>query len=289
MILMLSLCLYCTGCRVSNTKIQDTIPTKTISGKILFRDPLIEGMDKPDQGLVLLDPFTTAMTPAGIFGGNARFMGNSSKLLVNEAQGKVVLFDLETKETIQVYQADTPYISAVEISYVDERHFSVVEENKLILVNIENGEKRIIAEDIGNSIHSWSNDGTTLYYSVHSEGKNDQIVRLNVKTDQKEYLFDGFSPKVSKDGNLIAYFLDGDRTKLIVKELNGKKQWEYTAPMVNFCLSPNGEYIATVEWWRGIEFYMGCTVKIVDYKAGKTQTVVPKYAGGQCYDIDWAE
>lgn len=31
------------------------------------------------------------------------------------------------------------------------------------------------------------------------------------------------------------------------------------------------------------------TVKIVDYKTGNAQTVVPKYANGQCYDIDWAE
>lgn len=276
------------GCEILNTEPQKE-PTKTISGKILFRDPLTEGRDKPDQGLVLLDPLTSSITPIEIFGGKARFMGQNSKVIVDIAQGKVVLFDLQTKETIPVYQAETPYISTIDMSYVDEKHFSVVEESKLILVNIEDGTKKIIVEDIGNGVHSWNGDGKIVYYSMYStEGKN-QIVKLNVETGQREYMFDGICPHVSRNGNLIAYFPDGNKTKLIVKELEGKNQWEYTAPMVNFCLSPDGESIASVEWWRGVGFYMGCTVKIVDYKTGKAQTVVPKYAGGQCFDIDWAE
>ena len=293
MTLIVNLCFNFIGCGDPTTNIPIEL-TKTISGKILFRDPLVEGMNKPNQGLVLLDSQSTAITPIGIFGGNARFMGNTSKILVDTGLGEIELYDIDTKNTIQVYQAETPYISSIDISYVDEKHFSVTEENKMFLVNIQdNSKKKIVEEKNSIGTHSWCNNGKNVYYSAYTVAENNQVLnqifKLNVETGQREYLYDGIYPKVSKDGRLIAYFPNGDRTKLIIKELNGKGQWEYTAPMVKFCFSPDGEYIASVERWRGPWYYEGYTVKIVDYKTGNAQTVVPKYANGQCYDIDWAE
>ncbi len=282
-------CLSLVGCNVSGTNSQKELNTKAISGKILFRDPLIDKSNTPDQGLVLLDPFTTAITPIGIFAGNARFTGSATKVLVDTALGKVELFDLETKESVQVYQSEIPFIQGLDIAYVDEKHFSLVEESKLILVNIMDGFKKVIAEDVGNHIHSWSGDGKTVYYSMHPTDENNKICRLNIETNKKEILFDGIAPRVSKDGNLIAYYSNDTDEKLIVKDLQSDHEWKYDGAPVKFCLSPDGEYVAVVEQWRGPWFYAGHTVKIWDYKANKSQTVVPKYANGQCVDIDWIE
>lgn len=287
---MASLCFSSFKCKGSDRNA--SIDLNTISGKILFRDPLIEGNVNLDKGLVLLDPLTTEITPIGIFGGNARFTSLATKILVGVAN-TVELFDVETKEKVLVYQSKNLAQAGGDIAYVDETHFSIAESNKIILVDLQNGSETEVVEATGIRTHSWSKDGETVYYSTYttedSNKVSNHIFKLNIKTGQKEYLFDGICPKVSQDGDLIAYFPDRNRTKLIVRELDGENLWEYTAPMVDFCFSPGGEYIASVEWWRGPWYYDGYTVKILDYKIGKAQTIVPKYANGQCFDIDWAE
>jgi len=266
---------------------QNELNTKTISGKILFRDPMIEGGTE-SQGLVVLDPFTTKITPIGIFGENARFMGATSKVLVGSVN-KIEMFDISTKEAVEVYKIDNPATKGGNIAYVDEKHFSIVEESRLLLVNIENRTKTIITEDVGNGIHSWSGNGKTVYYSTHPAGEKNKICRLNIETNKKEVLFDGIAPRVSKDGNLLAYYTAGTNGKLIVKDLQSNQEWKYDGAPVKFCFSPDSRYIAVVEYWRGPWYFDGYTVKIWDYKENKSQTVVPKYAQGQCFDIDWAE
>lgn len=280
-------CLTLVGCNLSNTDSDEKLNTNTISGKILFRDPIIEGGTK-SQGLVILDPSTTSITPIGVYGENARFMGSASKVLVGSVN-EIEIFDILTKEIVYVYQIDNPSTQGGEIAYVDENHFSIVEGDKLILVDIQNNSKTVIAEDIGNGIHSWSSDGNNVYYSTHPEGENNKICRLNIETNKKEILFNGITPRISNDGNFVAYSSDGMNRKLIVKDLQNGEEWGYDGSPVKFCFSPDSEYIAVVEYWREPWYFDGYTVKIWDYKAGKTQIVVPKYANGQCWDIDWAE
>ena len=268
------------------------IPKKNfdnLSGKILFRDPLSDGTKKPDQGLVLLDPLTKVINPIGIHGYNSKFMGSISKILVEKGSGKIGIYDVLTKETKQVYQSENPSTQSYKIGYINEDHFSIVDRGQLILVNINDGSKKVLTEDIGIDIHSWSGDGNTVYYSLYSNNQKDSLYKLNIVTNTKEFLFEGRCPQVSKDGTLIAYIPDYQKSVLKVKQLNGKNEWEYYGPVLKYCFSPNGQYLATVEYWRGFGYYDGYTVKILDYKTGKTQTVVPKYANGQCWDIDWEE
>lgn len=286
LLLITLLCLLLNGCATNGQQqAPSELSTKTINGKILFRDPMINGSN--DRGLVLLDPFTTEITPIGFFGGAARFMDSTSKIIAEKGIGTIMLFDTDTKESSILYETQNQQLTTYNIAYAGNNRFSVVDSSKLVLINIETGEQTILTEDLGNSEHCWSGDGKYVYYSSRPESTN-QINRLNTETGEKDYLLDGIRPRISKDGSLLAYMTYGLDEKLIIKELNGEKEWVYPGAALMYCFSPDGQYLAVVEYWRGPWFYDGYTVQIWDFKAGKKQTVVPRYANGQCCDIDWA-
>lgn len=283
---ILLLCFLLYGCTTNRQQPEQArLNTKTIEGKILFRDPMINGVN--DRGLVLLDPFTTEITPIDFSGGIARFMGSTSKIITEKGIGTIELFDTDTKEGTILYETQNQQLTTYNIAYAGNNQFSVVDGSQLILVNIGTEEQTILTEDLGNSEHCWSGDGKYVYYSSRPESTN-QINRLNIETGEKDYLLDGIRPRISKDGSLLAYMTYGLDEKLIIKELNGEKEWVYPGAALMYCFSPDGQYLAVVEYWPGPWFYDGYTVKIWDFKAGKEQTVVPRYANGQCCDIDWA-
>ncbi len=277
--LLIGLCVF-----VVHEMFFSDIPDGALSGKIQVRNPWENDFAKIKESYAFIDAETAEIIPSGIPHTLLCFMGNGSKVLIN-IDNDAVLYDMETKEAISVYTPDEAEGSIIdwEYSYVDEQHFSIAQWSKLILVDIETGEKRVIAEDVGSAVHSWANDGKTVYYS--SEG---EIVKLNVETGQKTYMFKGSHPQVSKDGELIAYYPDRPN-QVIVQELNGENRWKYRAPVMDFCFSPDGKYLACFQWWRGWGLYFGGTLKIADYKTGRTKTVIPKFNAGQCYDIDWVE
>lgn len=281
-ILILGVCLF----RFYSSN-RNHISLESLSGVILLEGPITEE-ENSLYDLVLFDPVSSAITHTDVYGESAIFMGKRSIILENII-GEMSLHNLETKETNFVYQSEETDISC--IAYVDENHFSIVEKNNLVLVDMETGEREVLVKGIGNDIHSWSPDGKTVYFSVCPEGENQQIFMLNVETSQKEYLFDGWSPKISNDGKLIAYCPDDSFSRLVVKELNGDDQWEYRAPIEVFCFSPNGNHLATIERGQGsgTGLYLCCTVRVVDYKTGKRETVIPKNGSGNYSIIDWSE
>ena len=285
LILLLIIC-SCLFWHIYKTK---ELQLTNISGKILLTDPLSYKENHIDRGLVLLDPVTTEMYPIGVEAVPAYFVNPSQVLLANFVD-TVELFDIHTKESKVVYQLNKDKVGTQcgEIGCIDKTHFSMVVNNKLILVDIDNNVEKILAEDVGNDKHSWDKNNMTVYYSSTSNGKCDQICSINIESMHKEYLFEGYSPKISNDGNLIAYLTEvGNGKKLIIKELHGDKQWEYNAPIWDFCFDPSGKYIASVEWWRGIGYFQGYMLKIVDYKTNKTKIIVEKYSNGRCFSIDW--
>ena len=266
-----------------------------ISGKILLDDPLAYSADR-FQGLALLDPTTGTVTPLNINSTCAKFMKNSSGVIVEGSKriemvdwetGKidvvytstVEVIDLKTGKTDVVYTSTSDWVFPIKfIAYVDEEYISVVDESTLYLVNILDGTKRVF--DIS-SDHSWTGDGKKLYYSKA------KIYEFNIETEETRELFDGSYPQISKDGSKLAYYESGTDV-LIVKDLKSGEEWKHNNLVKKFCFSPDGKYVATIEYWRGIGVYLGDTVKIWDYENDVVQIVIPKYAGESFY-IDWAE
>lgn len=255
-----------------------SIDLKTLSGQIL-----LQNFSSAEQGLIMFKPSTKEISSIGAYASNARYMGSTSTVLLETGTGKIELFDIKTRETELLYQSNDNTSSISCITYVCKDTISLAEQDKLILINLQDNSKKIVVEDIGNGIHSWSSNAQRVYYS----NKNNQIFELNIETGQKEYLANGTCPKVSQDNNLIAYF-SSDRTKLVIKELNGTQYWEYVAPMINFCFSPNSQYLATIEHSRNFDFPMGYVVKIIDYTKNRAKTIISKYPG-RGFDIDWME
>lgn len=263
------LCFLLVSCMFSQKKINP-------SGKLLMRDPNAGA----NNGLVLLDLHSLNITPTGSLGYDACFMDSDSKFLKG-GFGSISLFDTQTCEETTIYQS----AHDVEFAYANKSYFSVIEKNELFLVDISNGSKELLAGDADNSAHSWNKKGTIVYYT----NKDKKICKLDVETRSKEVLFDGVNPQVSDNGQFVAYIPSWSDNEIIIKDLINNKTWRYHAPIFHFCISPDGEYLAVVEYWRGIGFYSGYKLKIVDYKTNKTQTVLEKYAPGNCFGIDWTE
>jgi len=258
---------------------------KNISGKILFKSPMSSGDTQEYAGLVLLDPLTKEIVSIDIHAGRAKFMGNTSKILADVAGG-VATIDLQSGETnIVCTTFDALSVSA--ISYVNEEYISVTDQYKLYLVNIHDGSNRVLVDSV-TGIHSWSGDGKLLYYSS-GLGEDIAIYVLNLETGEDTYVCKGLNPNVSRDGTKLMYRPDRETREIVVKDLVTGKEWRYNNATVRSCFSPDGEYVAIVEYWRGSGYYLGYSVVIWDYKLDITQVVVPKYANGQCFDIDWAE
>ncbi len=270
------------GCANNGKK---EINADTISGKILFREPMSDGNSISGSDFVTLDPFYCTITPVGFQGSCAKFFGSTSKILIQQELGDVELFDVDTKEKEVVYNTGSNS-SNFEIAYVDDNHFSIADYKNIRLVDIRSGESTVVVEEASGT-HSWCKNGKLLYYatSLDATGKKG-IYSYEVETGKKTFVIDGAVPNISQDGKILAY---QKKDSLYVINLESGKEWKYRCIPFCFCISPDSKYVAVVEYWNGLWFYDGYTVKIWDYVKDETQTVLPRYANGQCSGIDWAE
>lgn len=136
--------------------------------------------------------------------------------------------------------------------------------------------------------HSWSNDGKMLYYASFGYPEPEKICVLNIDTGETKELFRGIYPKISKDGTKLAYFpYPGGTIK--VRDLSNDKEWKINANyFTDFCFSPDGRFICTVE----IPFILsrhGNVVKIWDYKTGASKTLLSSKYYDRSSDLDWIE
>lgn len=267
------------GCNSNNN--QKEINSNTISGKILFKEPMSDGKAISGSDFVTLDPFYCTITPVGFQGSQAKFFGSTSKILIQHDLGNIELFDAATKEKRIVYNTDAGLESSYySTAFVDNSHFSIADFKKICLVDIQSG-KSVVVVNGACGIHSWCENGKVLYYSTDKK-----IYSYNIQTEEKTYITDGINPNISSDGETLAY---QKNNTLYVENLKSGKKWKYKYDPLYFCLSPDSKYVAVVEYWSGTWFYDGYTVKIWDYKKNNSQTILPRYANGQCSGIDWAE
>lgn len=270
------------GCESNDQK---EMNADTISGKILFREPMSDGKSISGSDFVTLDPFYCTITPVGFQGSRAKFFGSTSKILIQQELGDVELFDVATKEKKVVYNTGSKS-SNYRIAFVDGNHFSIADFKNIHLVDVQNGESTVVVDE-ASGIHSWCENGKVLYYATSLNAADKKgIYSYNTQTGEKTYITDGADPNISPDGKILAY---QKKNSLYVKNLESGNEWRYKHTPLYFCLSPDSKYVAVVEYWSGAWFYDGYTVKIWDYKKDNSQTVLPRYANGHCSGIDWAE
>ena len=98
-------------------------------------------------------------------------LSKNNTLLINEYNA-ISEYDLNTKEKTTVYQGETFDYFAV----CNDKLLSLSNDNYIFLYNIETQEKKIIVQDNGSTIYSWSDNGEVLYYS----DKNNKIKSVNI-------------------------------------------------------------------------------------------------------------
>ena len=253
-------------------------------GKIVLNYLFSEDMIGEDPStLVSVDPFTGSVSPISIGINPARIMGNTSIALYN-GHDELETYNLKTKETKTVYETNG-WIRSLE--YVDETHASIVEDKDLFLVNIEDGSKKLLVESVEPE-HSWSSDRKMLYYASFGYPEPEKICVLNIDTGETKELFRGICPKISKDGTKLAYFPDPRRT-MKVRDLSNDKEWTIDANyFTDFCFSPDGRFICTVE----VPFILsrhGNVVKIWDYKTGTSKTLLSSKWIDATSEVNWIE
>ena len=217
------------------------------------------------------------------------FFGSSTKVLyVEELESEnfgVVLYDLTTENREVIYEISNIVkingcIFGLELAYVDDKHFSIGnrQDETIVLVDIDTKEGTVIAKDVFDS-HSWYG-GTILYYA-RMEG----IYAYNTETGENKYIVEGGSPRVSFDGKMLTYSNGG----VYVRNLETGKEWRYMYYSAeDFCMSPDSQYVALFENWKGIVPRKCHTIRIWDYKNYSTYKVVPVFSG--YWDgIDWGE
>lgn len=241
------------------------------SGKLL-----VNGTDANSKynGLMLYDLQDNSLCYTGIPDGafsNACFAGSNVEILYGGLGGTVSLFNLETKENRQIYKSNDG--SDVVFAFAGSGYFSVVDNRKLILINWDNGEQVVLAEDVGNPKHSWTGDGESVYYSNVKK----QICRIEKKSKQNTPLFFGTYAKISGDGKFIAVMNYLDKYALVVKDLQSGQEWRYkNNTPYEFCFSPNGKQIAMVEASETF-LYLGNRIIIWDYNSDTIKLIDDTY------------
>lgn len=270
--------------------------TNGMSGEILLCSPLY--LENSWQGVVTVNPQNKTLTDLRIQGSDACFFDSTHKILVDTGNN-LELFDLKTMEIKTVYESQS--LDALSsFAYAGKKRFSVVdsESKSLILVDLDLQAKTVVAENLVNPEHTWNDSGTVVYYCIDSHmepGSNHRadasvdyestIVKLDLTSGKITKVCNGVNPRLSKDGTKLGY-CDPEHTRVYVLDLEHNSRWVYDAPIHDFCFSPDGLHLATTESWRGFGLFSGDTVRIVDYKTGRTTKIIPK-AQDNRFCIDW--
>ena len=108
---------------------------------------------------------------------------------------------------------------------------SLAQDNYIHIYNIKTKEKKVLVQDNGCEIHSWSDDGKILYYSdVYGKIKS-----FNVMSGESKEIGTGYDPIVC--GTNIAYKSKGE---LIVKNVQTHNEIVYDGKAYSYCFSSDG-------------------------------------------------
>lgn len=215
---------------------------------------------------------------------NYIFAGNKQKLLSNIGN-EIYLYDTYLKSNSLICKVNVADVDIDNIKFINNDYLSFISNDRdIILYNIKSNEQKILATNVMN-IYSYSYNNKKLYYS-----SNNKIYSININTNENEYIIDGNTPIISKNGRILAYYKDTNRNKLIIKDLSDGKIWTINESPNNFVLSPNGNYILMVKQYDDLGIlsifkYLGYKTVIYDYKNKQEMTIIEK-CNYNCM-VDW--
>lgn len=196
-------------------------------------------------------------------------LSKNNTLLINEYNA-ISEYDLNTKEKTTVYQGETFDFFAI----CNDKLLSLSNDNCIFLYNIETQEKKIIVQDNGSTVYSWSDNGEVLYYS----DKNNKIKSVNILSGKIKENGIGRDPVIC--GYDMAY-RNGD--KLIVKNLQTNTEYEYNGKVYSYCFSPTGREVLIedeLSIWTAIKnifrngIVLGHSVVVWDFENNKRNTII---------------
>ncbi len=269
-------------------------------------------MYKYNKELVFTDGDTEKVAPLDLsvvpekdnYARNMCFFGSKSKILLERICGKIELYNVDTNEYTQVYQVENPVVKIHEFDYVDDEHFSIIENNKLLLVNIVTNEKIVIADDaVEYSSVSWTASGKNVYYICEDDTDiRGSVCRLNIHTGKKEKFCFANKVACSPDGRYFAYTtyevhrlfgrvaIEGifdSHFKVYVQDILTGDKWEFDIPAYDYSFSPDGEKLLISCDSREIGSTSGKALRVWDFKNDKSQIILPEIP--LIHDVDWIE
>ena len=201
-------------------------------------------------------------------GSQAKFSGDNAIFI--DRYDKISEYNLITQEENVVYEGETFDFFDI----CNEQHLSLSKDNYIFLYNIETKEKKILVQDNGSNIHSWSDDGTTLYYS----DINNKINSVEILTNEVQEVGEGRDPVVC--GLNIAYKHKG---KLIVKNMKNNDEYTYNSNVYSYCFSPTGKELLIedeMSFWTVIKNFFkndiifGHRIIAWQYESNKKTTII---------------
>ena len=233
------------------------------------------------KGLTVYDCVKDEFQQIDAFGLQAEF-SNRGTILLNRFD-EIKEYDLETKEEKVVYQGEAfDYFTVC-----NDNVLSLSDDSYIFYYNIQTQEKHILVEDNGSEIHSWSDDGTILYYT----DKDYKIISLNVTSGEKKEIGTGYDP-IEQEGN-IAY---KDKESLIVKNISTGKEYKYKGAAYDYCFSPSGNEVLVKDEMSLItgiknfftnDMVLGHRIVVWQFETGKKKTIVDDCLDGSRL-LDWS-
>lgn len=254
-----------------------SIPQNTIDlkGQILLR--------MPEDDMLTIYDLSTKETKKLPLKRNPVFFGNDKILF---ADCNIYEYDLNTNELTTLYESE------VDIDYITVRNnesVSFSKGNLIYLYDTQNDKSTAFIWDNGSEIHSWSDDGNTLYYS----DVNKKIKAVDMNTNKVKEITQGFSPVAN--GLVIAYSMKNNG--LVVKNLQTGTEYKYNGSPFNYLLSPDGKILLIEEQnmpfgtmvkniITGNSNILGGCILAWDYENNlKKDVITDEY----CYIYDWGK
>lgn len=185
---------------------------------------------------------------------------------------KIKLFNFVTKQIEEItslsYEVRYPdLLSNKRISFIDNdgyiHLFDLQSKEDTILYNVGRLDDDAIEISWGKNYEN---------FLISARGK---IYQYSLKTKQKNYIADGFTPTFSKDYSRIAYISPDQGRKLVIMDLATRQKQiiKDTGEVVLISWSPDGKSIAYI---RGSKYYLSdfFELSILDVKSRLTKKVL---------------
>lgn len=192
-------------------------------------------------------------------------------------------YNLDTNEETIIYQGESFDFFAI----CNDNSISISKDNFIFLYEKESKDKKILVQDNGSQIHSWSDDGEILYYS----DVNGNIKTVNTLSGEVVDYAIGYDPIVCE--TKLAY---KNKDALIVKNLVTEDEYQYNGSAYSYCFSPDSDVLLVedeipiriaVKNLFANDIVLGHSIIAWDYASHKRNTLIDSCVASPHLICDW--